>query len=416
MADIQAVVAEAHRRDWARVLSTVVRLTRDIDLAEDSVQEAFISALEVWQRNGVPDNPAAWLTTVARRKALDRLRRDQTLARKLPLLVVPDSDEGGIEVPEQISDDRLRLVFTCCHPALALESQIPLTLRLVCGLATPEIARLLLIPEPTVAARITRAKKKIRSAGIPYQVPGEAELPERLPAVLAVVYLVFTEGHTASRGDELLQRRQLAQATELARVLAELMPDQPEVIGLLALIRLTDARRASRLDAAGRPVLLEDQDRSLWDRQAIAEGTGLVERALQTARRNGERPGPYALQAAIAALHAEAPRYEDTDWAQILALYDALLAVYPSPVAALSRTVAYAKINGPEAGLAEVERLAADPRLAGYHLLPAARADLLSQLGRNSEASAAYAAAAEMTANAVEQGFLRARAAEAAGR
>jgi RNA polymerase sigma-70 factor (ECF subfamily) len=408
-AEIEQAVSEAHRRDWARVLSTVVRLTRDIDLAEDAVQDAFAVALEAWPRDVVPNSPAAWLTTVARRKALDLLRRDQTLARKLPLLIVPDSDDGGLEVPEDIQDDRLRLIFTCCHPALALESQVPLTLRLVCGLATPEIAHLLLIPEPTVAARITRAKKKIRSAGIPYQAPGERDLPERLPAVLAVVYLVFTEGHTASRGGDLTRPKHVEQATELARLLLELMPEQAEVLGLLALMRLTDARRASRLDAAGQIVLLEDQDRARWDRGAITEGVALVERAFQAARPRG--PGPYALQAAIAAVHAEAPSYEATDWAQVLALYDALLAIHPSPVAALSRTVAYARIHGPAAGLAEVDRLAEDPRLAGYHLLPAARAEFLRQLGDGQQAAAAYLEAARLTDNEVEQGFLRARAA-----
>jgi RNA polymerase sigma-70 factor, ECF subfamily len=407
---VDEAVAEAHRRDWARVLSTVVRLTRDIDVAEDAVQDAFEKALEVWPRDGVPDSPVAWLTTVARRKALDLLRREQTLARKLPLLVVPEGDEGGIDVPDEIPDDRLRLVFTCCHPALSMEGQVALTLRLVCGLATPEIAHLFLISEPTVAARITRAKKKISSAGIPYRVPEDRELPERLPAVLAVVYLVYTEGHTASRGDELTRPGHAEQALRLARVLAELMPDEPEVIGLLALLVLTDARRAARIDSTGRIVLLEDQDRTLWDREAIAEGVSLVERALKLSVARG--PGPYALQAAIAAVHAEAPTFADTDWQEILALYDALLAVHPSPVAALGRAVALAQVSGAEAGLAEVDRLGEDPRLANYHLVAAARAELFRRLGRTDEAAAAYLEAAEQTANAVEQQFLRSRAAE----
>jgi RNA polymerase sigma-70 factor, ECF subfamily len=405
---VEAAVAAAHRRGWARVLATVVRLTRDLDVAEDAVADAFTAALEAWAEGGIPAEPIAWLTTVARRRALDVLRTDQARAQRLPLLVVPAAeDEAPFEVGG-LRDQRLRLVFTCCHPALAPEARLALTLRLVCGLDIPAIARMFLVSEATLAARVTRAKKKIRDAGIPYRVPPPQDLAGRLPAVLAVVYLVYTEGHTAARGASLTSPGHAQQAVELGRLLAELMPDEPEVCGLLGLLLLSEARRPARVDPSGRLVPLEEQDRARWDRAAIAEGVALVRRAL----RPGPR-GPYAIQAAIAAVHAEAPDHRDTDWAQILALYDALLALQPSPVAALGRTVALAMVAGPAPALAEVDRLAADPRLVRYHLLPATRADLLARLGRTEEAAAAFLAAAALTDNRAEQDHLRRRAAAA---
>lgn len=393
--DVEGAVAEAYRRHWAAVLATVVGLTRDLDAAEDAVQDAFATALPAWRRDGVPDKPGAWLTTVARRRALDRLRRDQTLVRKLPLLIVAD---GTAASP-------LTLIFTCCHPALATPARVALTLRLVCGLAVPEIARLFLVPGATMAARISRAKQKIRAAGIPYRVPAGHELTDRLPAVLAVLYLLFTEGHTAARGARLSRRELAVRAVELARTLAGLMPDEPEVAGLLALLVLGEARRGARQDDDGALILLADQDRGRWDAELIAEGLALVARALRTGR-----PGPYALQAAIAAVHAEAPSYPDTDWPQILALYDTLLTVHPSPVARLGRAMALAMVAGPRAGLDEIDRLAGEDPLARSHLVPAARAELLTRIGDRDAAAAAFRQAAAMTGNDAERDSLLRRA------
>ncbi|WP_199521590.1 RNA polymerase sigma factor [Jiangella anatolica] len=395
-------VAEAHRRGWARVLATVVRITRDLDAAEDAVQDAFTAAVERWPAQGVPDDTTAWLTTVARNRALDAMRRERTLARKLPLLMVPTPAEP--DEPDGLTDERLRLIFTCCHPALALPSRVALTLRLVCGVPTPDVARLFLVSQPTMAARLTRAKKKIQAAGIPYRVPAAHELPDRLPAVLAVVSLLLTEGHTASRGESLRQPELIRTATELAEVLAELMPDEAEVLGLLATVRLAAARGAGRLDDDGGLVLLSSQDRASWDRGLIADGCELAARAMR--RTTPERAGPYALHAAIAAVHSEAPAYEATDWAQIVTLYGLLLRVAPSPVTELARVAAWSHVAGPAAALAEVTALAARPPLAGYHGLPAVRADLLRRLGRNAEAAASYREAAALTANAVERAFL----------
>ncbi|ALG13996.1 RNA polymerase sigma factor [Kibdelosporangium phytohabitans] len=369
---------QAHRRDWAAVLAATMRLTRDFDAAEDAVQEAFEAAVVAWQRDGVPPNAVGWLTTTAKRKALDRMRRADALARKLPLLVVPGDD------PPVIQDHRLRLIFMCCHPALAMNARVALTLRLVCGLRASEIARLFLVPHATMAARLTTAKKKIRAAAIPFQVPDD--LTARLPAVLAVVYLVYTAG-SADR------------AVELAELLASLLPD-PEVLGLLALIRLTEARAAAR-SRDGQTVPLAAQDRSLWDRAAIDDTLPLVARAL----RGG---GPYALQAAIAAVHAEAPAYADTDWPQILALYDELVAVHPSATAALGRAVAMAEIHGPAAGLAEADRLSAE--LSHYYLYPAARAEFLRALGRVTEAAEADRQAARLAPTEAETEFFATRA------
>jgi RNA polymerase sigma-70 factor (ECF subfamily) len=416
--DSAAAVADAHRREWAFVLAATARVAGDIDLAEECVQDAYVAALDVWSRQGVPRNPGAWLTTAARRRAIDALRRDRTLRGKLPLLIEPAAPVAGSSPPpapagedDVIPDDRLRLVFTCCHPALAREAQVALTLRLVCGLTTTEIAQAFLVPEPTMAARVTRAKKKISAARIAYRVPAAAELPDRLDAVLTVVHLLYTTGHTAPAGEDVVRGDLVERAIDLARMLRSLMPDEREVRGLLALLLLTDARRATRADADGRLLLLADQDRSRWDRAAIAEGLALVPGALR-----GGRPGRFALQAAIAALHAEAPSYAETDWGQIVQLYDVLLAAWPSPVVMLNRAVALALAEGPEAGLAQIQELERDGRLAGYRYLPAAKADLLRRLGRREEAAQAYRAAMALTDNTAERDFLDRRIAETGGR
>jgi len=339
------------------------------------------------------------------------MRRERTLHRKLPLLIVPGDDEpeAGDGV---LRDERLRLIFTCCHPALALPARVALTLRLVCGVPTPDVARLFLVPPPTMAARLTRAKKKIQAAGIPYRVPAAHELPDRLPAALAVVSLLLTEGHTASRGESLRRPELVRTATELAGVLAELMPDEAEVLGLLATVRLAAVRNPARLDDDGRLVLLSDQDRSTWDHETLQEGCELAARAMR--RSTPGRAGPYALHAAIAAVHSEASSYAATDWAQVVALYDLLLAVAPSPVTGLARAAAWSHVAGPAAALDEAAALAADPRLDGYYGVPAVRADLLRRLGRNAEAAASYAEAAALTANDVERSYLLAQAAELA--
>ena len=367
----------------------------------------------------MPRNPGAWLTTTARRRAIDALRREATLRGKLPLLIEPDQPAASSSPPapaadpgedDVIPDDRLRLVFTCCHPALAREAQVALTLRLVCGLTTTEIAQAFLVPEPTMAARVTRAKKKISAARIAYRVPGAAELPDRLDAVLTVLHLLYTTGHMAPAGENVVRDDIVERALDLARMLHSLMPDEREVRGLLALLLLTDARRATRADADGRLLLLADQDRSRWDQAAIADGMALVPGALR-----GGRPGRFALQAAIAALHAEAAGYEATDWRQIVQLYEALLKVWRSPVVALNRAVALAMTEGPAAGLAEIGALERDGRLADYRYLPAAKADLLRRLGRADEAAAAYRAALALTANSAERDFLARRITEVSG-
>ncbi len=413
MTEVQQALADAHRREWAFVLAATVRVAGDLDVAEECVQDAFVTALTTWQERGVPDSPGAWLTTTARRRALDRLRRDRTLRGKLPLLVEPYATGSGAADREEagvIPDDRLRLVFTCCHPALAREAQVALTLRLVCGLTTAEIARAFLVSEPTMAARITRAKKKITVARIPYRVPPTHELPDRLDAVLTVVHLLYTTGHTAPRGDALVRTDLVERALDLARMLHALMPDDREARGLLALLLLSDARRATRTDLDGRLLLLEEQDRSRWDRQTIAEGRELVHQALRRGR-----PGRFTLQAAIAAVHADAPTYADTDWRQVLGLYDALLVVWPSPVVALNRAVAVAMVDGPAAGLAALDPLADDPRLAEYPYLAAARADLLRRLGLARDAAQAYRTALSLATNAAERDFLSRRLAEVSG-
>ncbi|MFF7211922.1 RNA polymerase sigma factor [Streptomyces sp. NPDC008238] len=414
-------VADAHRSEWAFVLAATVRVARDLDLAEECVQEAYAAALSVWERDGIPDNPAAWLTTAAKRRAMDVIRRERTFRSKLPLLVEPEEavdelalDElgrpdgsGTRDLEDAVPDERLRLIFTCCHPALAPEAQLALTLRLVCGLPTPDVARALLVSERTMAARITRAKKKISVARIPYRVPRPAELPDRLTAVLGVLHLLFTSGHTAPSGPTLMRTDLADHALHLARTLRNLMPDEPEVRGLLALLLVTDARRATRTGADGRLLRLAEQDRSLWDRTALAEAYELIVSGLR-----GGRAGRYLLQAAIASLYAEAPAYEETDWPQIVALYDRLLSLWPSPVVALNRTVPVSMAHGPAVALAQVEALEQEGRLARYQYLPAVKADLLRRLGRSGEAAAAYRRALELTGNEAERMFLTARLTE----
>jgi RNA polymerase sigma-70 factor, ECF subfamily len=394
------------REEWGRLLATLVRWVGDLDLAEEVAADAMAVALERWPVDGVPDNPAAWLLTTARRRAVDLLRRRQTYAAKLAILKVEaerteterlDAPAGD---PDVIGDDRLRLFFTCCHPALAADARVALTLRYLAGLSTAEVARAFLVPETTMAQRLVRAKRKIREAGIPYRVPSTEELPTRLPAVLSVVYVIFTEAYAASHGSALMRPELADEAIRLARILRRLLPSERDVAGLLALMLLVDARRATRTDEAGELVLLEDQDRSRWDRAEIEEGRSLVVVAL-----TGGPPGPYALQAAIAAVHDEAATVETTDWAQIVGLYDVLRKTAPSPVVELNRAVAIAMVNGPAAGLRLLDDLAGSG-LDQYHLLHAARGRLLDQLGRYREAAGAYRTALEFVGNEPERAFL----------
>jgi len=404
-AEVAAAVAQAHRRDWAQVFAATAALTRDLDLAEECTQDAYLQALQTWAHSGIPDRPGAWLTTTARNRAMDVLRRESVQRRALPLLVsdtsVPGPEDGLVD------DDRLRLVFTCCHPALSRAAQVALTLRLVCGLSTAEVARAFLTREATMAARITRAKKKILGARIPYRVPAPEQLAERVGAVLEVVHLIFTTGHTAPVGAHLVRRDLVDSAIGLARILHLLMPNDAEVSALLALLLLIDARRETRVSAGGLLLLLSEQDRARWDAGLIGEGVGLLTDALRR-----RPPTRYAVEAAIAAVHAEAPSWPDTDWSEIVALYDVLRQLWPSPVVELNRAVALGLRDGPQAGLEVLAPLLADPALATYSYLSAARADFLRQLHRWTEAAAAYEEALALTDNDVERAFLTERLGE----
>jgi RNA polymerase sigma-70 factor (ECF subfamily) len=398
-----AAIAEAFRLEWGRVVATLIRVTGDWDLAEECVQEAFATAWERWPRDGVPDRPGAWLTTIARHRAIDRLRREAVGASKLKEVaaLAHEPEPAG---PDDVPDDRLRLMFTCCHPALALESQVALTLRTLAGLSTAEIARAFLVGEQAMSKRLVRVKQKIRNAGIPYRVPPAHLLPERTPAVLAVLYLLFNEGYSATAGADMVRQNLSAEAIRLARMLVALMPDEPEAVGLLALMLLHDARRGSRLDAAGELVTLEEQDRARWDAAQIGEGVALLDGALRRGR-----AGRYQIQAAIAACHVTAADAADTDWAQIAALYGRLVGLVPSPVVELNRAVAVGMAAGSPAGLVLVDALEAAGTLEGYYLLPATRADLLRRLGRDAEAAAAYRVALELAPTDTERRYLARR-------
>ncbi|WP_405490245.1 RNA polymerase sigma factor [Nocardia sp. NBC_00511] len=404
---VRAAVAEAFRDEWGQLVATLIRWTGDWDLAEEAAQEAFAVALRRWPVDGIPRRPGAWLTTVARNHATDRLRRNVVGAAKLRELAMLDGDPGPDPESGPLTDDRLRLIFTCCHPALGFDARIALTLRTLTGLTTAEIARAFLVPEQTMSKRLVRAKAKIREAGIPYRVPPAHLLPERTTAVLAVLYLVFNEGYAATGGAELIRESLCAEAIRLTRLLVGLMPDEPEAQGLLALLLLHDARRTSRVDAGGDLITLEFQDRSRWDRDAISEGINLLDNAF----RRGP-VGPYRVQAAIAACHATAPTAADTDWKQIAGLYDRLLVLVPSAIVALNRAVAIGMAEGPAAGLAEVDTLRGRPELAVNHLLPATRADLLRRLGDTAGAATAYREALALVDTAAERRYLERRLAE----
>jgi RNA polymerase sigma-70 factor (ECF subfamily) len=408
LVDAQAAIDDAFRANWGRVVAYLIHVTGDWDLAEECAQDAFERAIARWPRDGIPSSPAAWLKTTARNRAFDRLRRDTVGEAKLrEVAVTGPTARGDDDNDSGIDDDRLRLMFTCCHPALTVEAQVALTLRTLVGLTTPEIARAFLVPQETMAKRLTRAKRKIVEARIPYRVPDARHLQDRLRAVLAVIYALFNEGYGASTGDELIRKELCLEAIRLGRLLAELMPDEPEALGLLSLLLLQDSRRQARIDGNGELVTLADQDRGLWDRIAIDEACKLFDRAARH-----RRPGPYQLQAAIAACHAEAGSSDETDWREIVILYDRLSEIAPTPVVLLNRAVAVAMADGPAAGLALVVELERAEVLAGYYLLPATRADLLRRLGRSSQARTAYRQALALAPTDAERRFLHRRLSE----
>lgn len=399
-------VAKAHAEEWAFVLAATVRFTRDLDLAEDCVQDAYAQALTNWPVTGIPQRPVAWLTTVATRRALEQYRRTATLNRKLPLLITEASASQSIEAADEATfpDDRLRLIFTCCHPALTPDAQLALTLRLVCGLTSAEVARAFLVKEATMQARITRAKQKIAEARIPYRTPGPDDLAGRVGVVLDAIHLLYSSGYTAAAGDDLIRPDLAARALDLATMMQRLLPDSAEVMGLLSLLRLTEARRPARVRDGSQLVLMENQDRDLWDRSAIAEGLTLLHAALAH-----PPAGRYTLMATIAAVHAEAPRWDETDWRQIVGLYDLLLRQWPSPVVALNRAVALSFAEGPEVALDALHAISANPALTSYAYLASTRADLLRRIGRSDDALAAFEGARRLTENVAEADFLTRR-------